>query len=89
MSKLKKIPKFKSEDAEREFWATHDSADHLDWSRAQPARFPALPKDKVTIPVQIPRATFDKMQREARRTGVSMLQLASRALRERLNTLFR
>ena len=28
---LKPIPKFKNEDKEREFWATHDSADYVDW----------------------------------------------------------
>jgi hypothetical protein len=32
---LKPIPKFESEDEEREFWATHDSTEHVDWSRAQ------------------------------------------------------
>jgi CopG antitoxin of type II toxin-antitoxin system len=31
----KKIPAFKDEDAEREFWATADSTDYLDWSQAQ------------------------------------------------------
>ena len=30
---LKPIPKFDSEDEEREFWATHDSTDYVDWSR--------------------------------------------------------
>ena len=28
----KQIPKFESEDEEREFWATHDSTDYIDWS---------------------------------------------------------
>ncbi|MFC1853821.1 CopG family antitoxin [candidate division CSSED10-310 bacterium] len=31
MKKLKKIPKFKNEDEEREFWATHDSIEYVDW----------------------------------------------------------
>ena len=45
---LKKIPTFKSEDAEREFWATADSTEYVDWSKArrestsfQTARLPA------------------------------------------------
>lgn len=33
---LQPIPRFVSEDEERELWATHDSTDHVDWSRAQP-----------------------------------------------------
>jgi hypothetical protein len=30
---LKQIPEFHNEDAEREFWATHDSAEFVDWRR--------------------------------------------------------
>ena len=29
--KLKKIPYFKSEKEEREFWQTHDSTEYVDW----------------------------------------------------------
>jgi hypothetical protein len=31
----KPIPKFSSEDEEREFWAAHDSTDYIDWSQAR------------------------------------------------------
>ena len=40
--KLKPIPKFKSEDEEREFWATHDTTEYFDRSKAVKARFPNL-----------------------------------------------
>jgi len=40
--KLKKIPKFKTEDEEREFWDTHSSVDYVDWSKAKRAVFPNL-----------------------------------------------
>jgi len=36
--KRKAIPEFRSEAEEREFWATHDSADYVDWSQARRAR---------------------------------------------------
>ncbi len=35
MSKLKKIPRFRSEAEEAEFWATHDSTEYIDYSAAQ------------------------------------------------------
>jgi hypothetical protein len=35
MKRLKKIPKFKDEDAEREFWSNADSTEYIDWSKAQ------------------------------------------------------
>jgi hypothetical protein len=46
---LKPIPKFESEDEEREFWATHDSVDHVDWSRAKRGSFPNLKPSTRTI----------------------------------------
>ncbi|CAM0553447.1 hypothetical protein EHLJMEHL_03540 [Vreelandella titanicae] len=42
MSKLKKMPSFKNEAEEREFWETHDSSDYLDWSQAKSASFSKL-----------------------------------------------
>ena len=36
---LKPIPKFSSEDEEREFWANHDSTDHVSWQKAKPVTF--------------------------------------------------
>lgn len=38
----KKIPKFKNEDEEREFWGKVDSSEYLDWSEAKPAFFQNL-----------------------------------------------
>ncbi|MEI6207351.1 MAG: CopG family antitoxin [Desulfuromonadales bacterium] len=35
MTALKKVPKFKTEDDERDFWATHDATDYLDFSQAE------------------------------------------------------
>ncbi|MFC1735217.1 CopG family antitoxin [Candidatus Hydrogenedentota bacterium] len=33
--KQDKIPKFKSEDKEREFWSEADSTDYIDWDEAK------------------------------------------------------
>ena len=37
MSKVKKVPTFKAEQEEREFWETHDSSDYVDWTKAESA----------------------------------------------------
>lgn len=42
MRKLKKIPKFKSEKEEREFWWKTDSTEYVDWSKAEKWVFPNL-----------------------------------------------
>lgn len=39
---LQPAPSFGSEDQEREFWASNDSSDHIDWSRAKPVTFSRL-----------------------------------------------
>ncbi len=40
--KPKPLPKFRSEAEERRFWETHDSSDHVDWSKAERVRLPNL-----------------------------------------------
>lgn len=42
MKPKKAIPKFASEDAERRFWATHDSTEYMDWSKAKRILSPSL-----------------------------------------------
>ena len=36
------IPKFTTEAQERAYWETHDSSDHLDWSKAKKVMLPNL-----------------------------------------------
>ena len=38
----KPIAKFKSEDAARAFWATHDSTDYIDWRKGARVILPNL-----------------------------------------------
>ncbi len=46
----KEIPRFRSEDEEREFWAKHDTTDYVDWSRARRGKFPHLrPTDRSVL----------------------------------------
>ena len=40
--KPKRIPSFASEDEEREFWATHNSTEYINWDEASSAVFPNL-----------------------------------------------
>ncbi len=44
MNTLEKLPEFKNEDEEREFWATHELTDYFDVSKA--VINPVLPKLK-------------------------------------------
>jgi hypothetical protein len=59
--KLKKLPKFKSEEEEREFWSTHDSTEYLDWTKAKVLREPLVARKQM----KVSRATseFDKWRK--------------------------
>lgn len=46
--KHKRIPRFKNEDEERAFWATHDSTEYIDWDKAE--RNPVFPHLKKSDP---------------------------------------
>ena len=55
---FKEIPEFDSEDEEREFWASHDSTEFVDWKGAKRRRFPNLPPTATTGPYVLPMALF-------------------------------
>lgn len=57
---MRPIPKFGSEDEEREFWATHDSTDYVDWSKAQRTEFENLKTTSGYATVNYPAYRFRK-----------------------------
>lgn len=82
--KLKRIPKFRSEAHERAFWAEHDSADYLDWSRAQVVRFPNLQPSTATISLRLPQGMLDELKVLAHQRDVPYQSLLKMFLAERL-----
>lgn len=60
--KLKPIPDFKSEDDERDFWATHDSTDYIDWSKARRVIFPNLQLTKKPISLRITESLLARVK---------------------------
>lgn len=56
MKKLNKIPTFKNEKEEREFWQKADSTDYVDWSKAKKAKFPNLARSTQTISLRLPES---------------------------------
>ena len=82
--KPKKVPDFKSEDAERRFWATHDSSEYLAWSGAQPARLPNLKPSTETISLRLPKHLLDSIRRAANSRDVPYQSLIKLWLQEKL-----
>jgi len=84
--KLKKIPSFKSEAEEREFWAQHDSADYLDWSDASPAVLANLRPSTSTISLRLPDFMLEEPKLLAHQRDVPYQSLLKVFLAERLQT---
>jgi predicted DNA binding CopG/RHH family protein len=81
---LKPIPKFESEDAEREFWATHDSTDHVDWSRAKPTTFSRLKPTTQTISLRLPEFLLENLKMLANKRDIPYQSLLKVFLAERI-----
>ena len=81
----KPIPEFKSEDEEREFWATHDSTEYVDWSQAKRAIFPNLKPSTRTISVRMPESMVDELKLLANKRDVPYQSLIKMFLRERID----
>lgn len=62
MKKLKKIPYFKSEDEERNFWTTHDSTEYVDWSKAEKMVFPNLKSSTESISLRLPESLLARIK---------------------------
>jgi predicted DNA binding CopG/RHH family protein len=70
MKKLKKIPQFKNEEQERDFWARHDSIEYIDWSQAQQISFSNLKPSTKTISLRLPENLLHKIKRVANQQDV-------------------
>jgi predicted DNA binding CopG/RHH family protein len=81
---LQPIPRFASEDEEREFWANHDSADYLDWGRAKPATFSRLKPSTQTISLRLPEALLENLKMLANKRDVPYQSLLKVFLAERV-----
>ena len=84
-SKRKPIPQIKSEDEEREFWATHDSTEYIDWSKAE--RNPALTRLKPstrTISIRLPESLIAELKALANKRDVPYQSLVKIFLSEKV-----
>ncbi len=82
--KKKKIPKFRSEDKEREFWAKEDSAQYIDWSRAKRVILPNLKPSLKTISIRLPELMLSELKLLANKRDVPYQSLIKIYLAERL-----
>ncbi len=82
--KLKKIPAFKDEDQEREFWAKADSTEYVDWTKARVVRFPNLRPSTAAISVRLPETLLTELKLLANERDVPYQSLLKVYLADRV-----
>jgi predicted DNA binding CopG/RHH family protein len=80
----KRIPKFKNEDEERKFWATHDSTDYIDWSKGKKVVLSKLKPSIKTISLRLPESMLEELKLLANKRDVPYQSLLKIYLAERI-----
>jgi predicted DNA binding CopG/RHH family protein len=66
----KKIPKFKNEDKERDFWGTHSPLDYFDSAKAKKRTFPNLKPSLKSISLRLPESMIDTLKTLANKKDI-------------------
>ena len=82
---LKEIPTFKNDDEEREFWATHDSTEYVDWDKAERVVLPKLKPSTKTISLRLPELMLNELRVIANKRDVPYQSLIKMFLKERID----
>ncbi len=77
----KKIPRFRSERAEREFWDRHDSTEYLDQLADDDETVFVRPENGV---IEVNAATWRRLLKAAQRRRTTPSQLVNAWLRQKL-----
>lgn len=85
MSNLKKIPKFKNAEDEAKFWDEHDSANYIDWSKADKAIFPNVKTSTESISLRLPSPLLARIKELANEKDVPYQSLMKVYLSEQVN----
>ena len=84
MKAKKKVPKFRTEDKEREFWAKADSSDYVDWDKAKRVVLPNLKPSQKTISLRLPEMMLAQLKVLANKRDVPYQSLLKIFLAERI-----
>lgn len=82
--KTERTPHFDSEAEERAYWEATDSADRLDWSKAQRVRFARLKPTTTSISLRLPVALLERIKVAANKRDVPYQSLIKTWLAEKV-----
>jgi predicted DNA binding CopG/RHH family protein len=70
MKKPLKLPKFKNEDEERDFWAKLDLSEYYESSDLEPVSFPNLKPTTRSISIRIPEYLLNRLKEKANEINI-------------------
>jgi len=70
MKKPLKLPKFRNEDEEREFWSKLDLSKYYEASDLEPVSFPNLKPTTRSISIRLPEYMIDRIKEQANEINV-------------------
>ncbi|MBK7103663.1 MAG: BrnA antitoxin family protein [Ignavibacteriae bacterium] len=85
MKKLKNIPKFKTEEEEREFWSKNDSTEYINWEKSKSTSFPNLKPSTRTISLRLPEFLLNDLKIIANKRDVPYQSLIKIILKEKID----
>ena len=83
--KRSSVPVFETEAEERTFWETHDSSEHVDWSRAERVRFANLKPSTKAISLRLPVDLLERIKMAANKRDVPYQSLIKVWLSEKID----
>ncbi|MGZ3594922.1 MAG: BrnA antitoxin family protein [Syntrophales bacterium] len=81
---MKKIPKFRTEAEERDFWANADSSNYIDWSKAKRTMLPNIKPSLKTISLRLPELMIEELKLLAHKRDVPYQSLIKIFISERI-----
>ncbi len=87
--KIKTIPRFKNEDEERKFWATHEATDYLDQFEPVKLDLSELKPSTKPITIRLPESLLASLKTLANKRDVPYQSLMKVFLAERVKKEFK
>lgn len=82
---MTKLPLFKSEDEERDFWAVHELSDVFDVKKGINVSFPNLKPSTKTITLRVSESLLNSLKRLANKRDVPYQSLTKIFLEEQVH----
>jgi predicted DNA binding CopG/RHH family protein len=84
--RIRPVPTFDDEAAERRFWESHDLTAYVDWSGAERVRLPNLRPSTTSISLRLPVSLLERIKLAAHKRDVPYQSLIKTWLAEKLDT---